>query len=55
MMKCNGKVESSGGGKEAKREEKGWRKCNHRHILIKWEEEESSSEKWLRKKMMKEV
>ena len=44
-MKCNGEVESSGGGKEAKREEKGWRKCNYRCVLIKWEEKESSYEK----------
>ena len=47
--KCNGEVKSSGGGKEAKREEKGWRKRNHRHVLIKWGEEESSYEKWWRK------
>ena len=45
-MKCNGEVESSGGGKEAKREEKSSRKCNCRHVLRKWEEEESSNEKY---------
>ena len=44
-MKCNSEVESSGGGKEANKEGKGWRKCNHWRVLIKWEEEESSYEK----------
>ena len=40
-MKCNGEVESSGGGKdargskEAKGEVKGWRKCNHRYGIIR--------------------
>ena len=34
MKKCNGEVESSGGSKEAKREMKGWRKCNYRCGLI---------------------
>ena len=37
---------------EVKREGKGWRKCNHRCVQIKWEEEESSYKK---EKMMKEV
>ena len=44
-MKCNNKVKSSEGGKEAMREEKGWRKCNHKHVQTKWDEEESSYEK----------
>ena len=44
-MKCNNKVKSSEGGKEAMREEKGWRKCNCRRVLIKWEEKVSSYEK----------
>ena len=33
-MKCNGEIESSGRGKEAKMERKGWRKCNCRCELI---------------------
>ena len=37
---------------EVKREGKGWRKCNHRCVQIKWEEEESSYKK---EKMTKEV
>ena len=45
-------MKSSGGGKEAKREGKGWSKCNHRCVQIKWEEEESSYKKV---KLMKEV
>ena len=46
--KCNGEIESSGGGKEAKRKEKNWRKCKActnkmgRRIVKLW-------------KMMKEV
>ena len=34
MMKCNDEVESSGGGKEAKREVKCWREYNRRCGLI---------------------
>ena len=34
IRKCNSKVESSRGGKEVKREGKGWRKCNRRCGLI---------------------
>ena len=48
-MKCNNKVKSCGGGKEAMREEKGWRKYNHKRVQTKWDEEESSYEKWWRK------
>ena len=44
-MKCNGEIESSGGGKEATREEKGWKKCNHKRVQTKWDEEELSYEK----------
>ena len=33
-MKCNGEVESSGGGKEAKGEVKSWSKCNRKCGLI---------------------
>ena len=37
---------------EAKRERKGWKKCNRRCVQTKWEEKESSYKK---EKMMKEV
>ena len=49
---CNSEVESSWGGKEVKREGKGWRKSNCRCVRIKWEEKESSYKK---EKMIKEV
>ena len=44
-------MKSSGGGKEAKREGKGWRKCHRRCVQIKWEEKEPSykEEKMIKK------